>query len=884
MGERPEQSPVRLDFTNWILEASSSIGDGLFVLKKSFRLAAVAFYITDRKTKSVLFQSQTNKNFSPSLQCNGSDGGSALSQNGRDPETECISLHSQQKNSGHLFVKLKKGKTLQDQEFPILEMVCAHLLDRFERQEKLEKENCILKEAVDAIDEGFIVYDKDRRVTTFNRRQKELFPSFADTLEEGVLYDDLLRRQIDFGKLKVAVEGGENWIQIKQEQLKQHRYTTEQKFLNGETIRLTNYVTNGGYSVAVRSNITELVEAREKAVQSEELSRMLLENAPIPLVISVDGEYRYANSLANQLFELEEEGLSGRKTSDFYVNLKDREHLLSQLKSSGDRATIRVDVKTANGNIKTLLSSNTRINYFGEEAVFASLHDVTEAERTRLALTRSERQKRDLLELVPDALIVQVDGKIVFVNDSAVRIFKYVSAEEMIGMQSITLSFEEERDRILTLRREVIMGSNPTVINTRHTRKTGESFYSEMYSKSVIWDQSVGTMNIIKDVSKRRSYEATLIQKEKEMSLAQEIGHFGHWRVRLKDYDVFWSEELYRIHGVDPHKTKIDISEAIRLVDRRDRKSMIDAIYRTADTKETQRFSVGITMANGEKRHMEGSMRPEFDDTGEVVSVFGVSQDVSDRLTLEESLRQSQKMEAIGQLTGGVAHDFNNLLAVIQGNAELLLEMGAGMTDREKNQLKAIMKASFRGANLTNSMLAFSRKQKLRPIVTFLDEQIGEMLDMLRRTIGEAVEIDYKADPDLWACTADPGQVESAVLNLALNARDAMPNGGQLVIKTGNISYDTSAIGLDGPLPPGEYVFLSVCDTGTGIEKKDIEHVFEPFFTTKDVGKGTGLGLSMVYGFTKQSDGHIGIDSAKGYGTTITLYLPRTKTEDTLDS
>jgi len=880
MGERPEQLTARLDFTEWILQGSSSIDEGLVALAKSLDIAAVTFHIMDSEAKSRIFMSQTNRDFSPSMEFCEKGIPCFASSGNEDQDIEHISLLSQNRNSGHLFVKLKKGKPLQNADFLLLEIACANFLEKFERQEKLRQENDVLKEAIDAIDEGFIVYDKERRVTAFNRSQKELFPSFSDELYEGALYDDLLRKQIDFGKLTVAVEGGESWIQNKREQLKKHRYTTEQKFISGETIRLTNYVTNSGYSVAVRSNITELVEAREKAVQSEELSRMLLENAPIPLVISVDGDYRYSNSLANQLFELEEEGLSGKQTSDFYLDLKDRETLLGQLINSGDRATIRVDVKTANGNIKTLLSSNTRINYFGEEAVFASLLDVTEAERTRLALTRSERQKRDLLELVPDALIVQVDGRIVFVNDSAVRIFKYVSAEEMIGMPSINVSVEEERDRIMTLRREVIMGNNPTVINTRHTRKNGESFYSEMYSKSVIWDQSVGTMNIIKDVSKRRNYESTLIQKEKEMSLAQEIGHFGHWRVRLKDYDVFWSKELYRIHGVDPDKTKIDITEAIRFVDHKDRKSMIDTIYRTADTQKTQRFSAGITLANGEKRHMEGSMRPEFDDAGEVVSVFGVSQDVSDRLTLEESLRQAQKMEAIGQLTGGVAHDFNNLLAVIQGNAELLLESGTDLPDKEKKQLNAIMKASFRGANLTNSMLAFSRKQKLRPVVTFLDEQVNEMLDMLRRTIGEAVEIAYEAAPDLWACTADPGQVESAVLNLALNARDAMPDGGQLVIKTGNIAYDTSAIGLDGPLPPGEYVFLSVCDTGTGIDKKDIVHVFEPFFTTKDVGKGTGLGLSMVYGFIKQSDGHIGIESEKGRGTTITLYLPKTDIED----
>ncbi len=228
-------------------------------------------------------------------------------------------------------------------------------------------------------------------------------------------------------------------------------------------------------------------------------------------------------------------------------------------------------------------------------------------------------------------------------------------------------------------------------------------------------------------------------------------------------------------------------------------------------------------------------------------------------------------MEAVGQLTGGVAHDFNNLLAVVIGNVELLSDR----IGKDDPQVQAVMRASTRGAELTQRLLAFSRQQPLHPRPVDLEVLVEGMTNLLSRTLGETIEIEVSSSPNLWAALADSGQVENALLNLALNARDAMPGGGTLTIETANAKLNRHDFAGREDARPGDYVVLAIRDTGHGIPPEVLEHVFEPFFTTKDVGEGTGLGLSMVYGFAQQSGGHITIDSAEGRGTIVKLYLPR---------
>jgi signal transduction histidine kinase/CheY-like chemotaxis protein len=262
---------------------------------------------------------------------------------------------------------------------------------------------------------------------------------------------------------------------------------------------------------------------------------------------------------------------------------------------------------------------------------------------------------------------------------------------------------------------------------------------------------------------------------------------------------------------------------------------------------------------------------PYRDAQGKTIGVFGISVDVTDRRKMEEELRKAQRMEAIGTLAAGVAHDFNNLLTVIKGYTHMLLEQTTGTPANE--DLKEIDAAANRAASLTSQLLAFSRKQVMQPKVLSLNQVIRDMEKLLRRLIGEDIEFAVKLSREINAIMADPGQIEQVIMNLAVNARDAMPQGGKLTIETQNVELNQE-YSKDIDIPAGDYVLMTVSDTGIGMDAKTQARIFEPFFTTKPTGKGTGLGLSTVYGITSQSGGHVWLQSEVGRGTIFKIYFP----------
>lgn len=275
---------------------------------------------------------------------------------------------------------------------------------------------------------------------------------------------------------------------------------------------------------------------------------------------------------------------------------------------------------------------------------------------------------------------------------------------------------------------------------------------------------------------------------------------------------------------------------------------------------------------------LDAAFVPHRGADGAIQGCFVAARDVTEKRQLEAELRQSQKMEAIGRLTGGIAHDFNNLLSVIVGNTQLLAR-AMRESPRLLKQAETALKAAMRGAELTRRLLAFARQQVLEPRVVELNTLIGGMYELLRRSLTGEIEIRQSLSDQVWPVKIDPGQLENAMLNLAINARDAMPEGGIISVCTRNVTIDASvsrALG-DEALRPGDYAVLEISDTGSGMSPEVLKRVFEPFFTTKDVGKGSGLGLSMVYGFVKQSEGHVSITSTVGRGTTVHLYFPRTQ-------
>jgi PAS domain S-box-containing protein len=260
-------------------------------------------------------------------------------------------------------------------------------------------------------------------------------------------------------------------------------------------------------------------------------------------------------------------------------------------------------------------------------------------------------------------------------------------------------------------------------------------------------------------------------------------------------------------------------------------------------------------------------------------TIMFICRDVTDQRIAEENLRQSQKIESLGQLTGGIAHDFNNLLTVILGNGEML-ERDQTISPRGKLLAQTVVTAAERGADLTKRLLAFARRQPLEPKVIDVNKLIQGIEGLLRRTLSEDIDLEIAGAGGLWRSEIDPGQLEAALVNLAVNARDAMPDGGRLTIETANAILDDSYADANNDVTPGQYVMISVTDTGTGMSKETLERAFEPFFTTKGSAKGSGLGLSMVFGFVKQSGGHAKIYSEFGEGTSVKIYLPRSHAKD----
>ena len=334
---------------------------------------------------------------------------------------------------------------------------------------------------------------------------------------------------------------------------------------------------------------------------------------------------------------------------------------------------------------------------------------------------------------------------------------------------------------------------------------------------------------------------------------------------------AYWNKAAERIFGY--RLEEVRGRHPFGLITPEPAQPLVESIFRelAAGRREVDATAQNVTK-DGRMILCEWHDMPLFDAENRFTGILAMCQDVTERHATEERLRQSEKMNAVGQLTGGVAHDFNNLLTVVIGNLDLAM-------DRVHHELRpaieGALRAAERGAALVRQMLAFSRRQTLIAEALDLNHVVAGMEQMLRRTLGEDVEIVMRLATPLWSALADRAQVESALLNLAINSRDAMPGGGKLTIETDNAHLDEDYATQNAEVAPGDYVALAVTDTGTGMTQEVLEHAFEPFFTTKEVGKGTGLGLSMIYGFAKQSQGHAKIYSEVGHGTTVRLYLPR---------
>lgn len=385
---------------------------------------------------------------------------------------------------------------------------------------------------------------------------------------------------------------------------------------------------------------------------------------------------------------------------------------------------------------------------------------------------------------------------------------------------------------------------------------------------------------IVVDITERKQAEMQLERSRQQLVHAQHIGCLGSWEWDVLHERLEWSDELYRIFGVDREfeLSYAGIEAMIHPADRATNDANIQAALAAGDRTE---FELRIVRPEGELRHIQQSIEVSRDEVGAPVRLFGIMQDVTERKLaaqaheqLQARLAQAQKMETIGRLAGGIAHDFNNMLAVIMLRSEMALQMVTAGTPLHRS-LDTIFTTAQRSANLVKQLLGYARKQTIAPRVIDLNATVEGLLPMLEKLMGEELELTWTPAADLWTVKMDTAQVDQILTNLCVNARDAIDGVGCISVKTANAVLPVDSTGAGKHVAPGEYVLLSVADTGGGMEPAVLEHIFEPFYTTKGVGKGTGLGLATVDGIVQQNGGHIEVTSTPGAGTTFTVYLPR---------
>jgi two-component system, cell cycle sensor histidine kinase and response regulator CckA len=380
---------------------------------------------------------------------------------------------------------------------------------------------------------------------------------------------------------------------------------------------------------------------------------------------------------------------------------------------------------------------------------------------------------------------------------------------------------------------------------------------------------------------KRKQAEQAVLQRERALRESEDRTNFalaaagmGVWEIDFATNRLTWSDTLAPVFGLTPDRAPKTTEEFFQLIHPDDRKEVERSVARAIAGESACTVEFRTLWPDGSTPWVYGHAQVSYDGDGRPLRLLGVGIDITARKSLEAQLQQAQKMEAIGQLAGGIAHDFNNLLTIINGTAELALAQ-ASEGNQLHEDLQEIRRAGERAAALTHQLLAFSRKQILQPQVMNLDTVVAEMETMVRRLIGEDVDLVVVPTQGLGSVKADRGQVEQVIANLVVNARDAMPQGGKLTLETQNIEIDEHYARQHGvAVAPGSYVMLVISDNGVGIDESTSRRIFEPFFTTKGPGKGTGLGLSTVYGIVKQSNGFIWVYSEIGQGTSFKICLP----------
>ena len=549
------------------------------------------------------------------------------------------------------------------------------------------------------------------------------------------------------------------------------------------------------------------------------------------------------------------------------------------LANPGKPITTIARIRHKDGSWRTLEGVLTNLLHDPQvRGIVANYRDISKRIEAERALRESEEKFKRTFQSNPNSMSINTldDGIFLDVNDAFLSTTGF-RREDVIGHHSTETSWvdKEDRSRMLRLLHEQ---GRVEGMETAFRTKSGKVLFSSLSAVMVEIGGLQCVLTTSQDITeRRRAAEKLRLSEEKYRSLV-ELAPYGIFRATRDGRLLMVNSALVKMLGYD------SAEEVLRL-------DLKTQIY--ADPTERERILARVQGARGPRvettwTRKDGSTisvrlagRLIYGNKNEVLQTEVFVENVTEQRALERQLLTAQKMEAIGQLAGGMAHDFNNLLAVINSRAALVMD-DACQRAQVVAQAEEIVRATHRAATLTRHLLALSRKQVLEPVVLNLNALLTELGDMLPHLVGKNIETRIITAPELGRVKVDRGQFEQVVMNLAINARDAMPNGGCLVIETTNVKLDVNQAARYPLMEAGGYVVLSVTDNGVGMDQETQEHIFEPFFTTKERGKGTGLGLAMVYGIVQQSDGHISVATAPGTGTSFKIYLPEvTELEET---
>lgn len=626
-------------------------------------------------------------------------------------------------------------------------------------------------------------------------------------------------------------------------------------------------------------DITDMVEARVAADEIARRLRATLENiSDAFLLLDTDWRCTFLNSQGEFLLRRRREDLIGRNVWDEFPDAVGSRFQTEYQRAVATNEAVRFQEFFAPLDCWFEVSA-----YPTPEGVAIYFRDVTRQrqrdDHLRFLEAAVERQN-DMVVITEAEDVLGPDGpRIVYVNEAFTRHMGY-ARHEVIGKTPRILQGSKtqrhELDRIAVAMRKW-RSVRAELIN--YTR-SGKEVWVELDIAPVADKTGRYThwIAVERNITERKLAEQAMKTTDERFRLIATATGTAIWDWDVPQNRLWWSDGMTRIfgHDTDPAATIPTIWKANVHPDDMERvdRALADLLSGAVSSLREQ---YGFRRADGIWTVVEDRAFAIRDDEDRVVRVIGSLTDISDRLHLEERLRQAQKMEAVGQLTGGVAHDFNNLLTVILGSAEIIAERLDGLPELRKLAVMT-MEAAEKGAELTSRLLAFSRKQPLEPKVVDIGHVVERLEDLLARTLPESIDLEIVCAEDIHTVEIDPGQFESALLNLVINARDAMADGGNLTIEVINATLDEGYTAAEPELVAGDYVLVAVTDTGQGIPAELLDRVYEPFFTTKEVGKGSGLGLSMVFGFVKQSNGHIRIYSEQGDGTTVKLYFPHLAT------